>query len=459
MTNFLVESDGESEENVEDELIESEQDPSDCEYLEVRDRVKAAHSNFIEIANQLQREAAEGNLSTQIPQVTVDEVDETGYASEYDGSDEEIYSPVESDDEFNFGRRRKRVPIIDESTDFSKLKWRVGMRFETREKFKDAVARFAITQGRNVSVTISNKHRQQRVGATCIKGCPFRLYGSWDSRIASFIIKTVNDQHTCNRNMESNRQLKTRWVARQLLEVFKARPHWPAAEIIETVRRAYKVIIKRHFAYMVKYHAHRMLHGSMKDHYNKVGSYLGALISSSPESVFKLEIDKKKEIFPPIFQRFFVSLDGLRHGWIEGCRRILCIDGCFIKTFLGGMLLSAVGRDGNEQMYPVARAIVEGENNESWEWFLIELKKALHEYDAGESWTIISDEHQGIINAVAKVLPLAEHRHCARHVFANWHKKYKGDELKMLFWKAAKAYNEAEYNSALKEMARVNDMA
>ena len=29
------------------------------------------------------------------------------------------------------------------------------------------------------------------------------------------------------------------------------------------------------------------------------------------------------------------------------------------------MLLSAVGRDPNEQMYPLAWAVVEGENNES----------------------------------------------------------------------------------------------
>ena len=48
---------------------------------------------------------------------------------------------------------------------------------------------------------------------------------------------------------------------------------------------------------------------------------------------------------------FFVCFDGVRDGWVAGCRKVLCVDGCFLKTFLGGMLLSAVGREANDQMY------------------------------------------------------------------------------------------------------------
>ena len=56
---------------------------------------------------------------------------------------------------------------------------------------------------------------------------------------------------------------------------------------------------------------------------------------------------------------------GLRDGWLLGCRKVLCIDGCFQKTFLGGMLMSTVGRDPNDQRFPLAWAFVEGKNNES----------------------------------------------------------------------------------------------
>ncbi|CAH9137321.1 unnamed protein product [Cuscuta epithymum] len=87
-----------------------------------------------------------------------------------------------------------------------------------------------------------------------------------------------------------------------------------------------------------------------------------------------------------------------------------------------------------------------------------ELKKNVGESD-GSDLTFISDEHQSILRAVSIVFPLAEHRHCARHVYANWHKTHKGDELKMIFWKAVKAYNEADLNDALHEMEKVSPSA
>ena len=53
--------------------------------------------------------------------------------------------------------------------------------------------------------------------------------------------------------------------------------------------------------------------------------------------------------------------------------------------------------------------------------------------DGGNGVALISNEHQVIINVVANVLPHAKHRHCAKHIFANWHKSFKGDEMKIPF--------------------------
>jgi hypothetical protein len=46
------------------------------------------------------------------------------------------------------------------------------------------------------------------------------------------------------------------------------------------------------------------------------------------------------------------------------------VDGCFLKGPYGGQLLAAIGRDPNDQMFPIAIAVVKGETRESWEWFL-----------------------------------------------------------------------------------------
>ncbi|XP_048491353.1 uncharacterized protein LOC125492686 [Beta vulgaris subsp. vulgaris] len=132
------------------------------------------------------------------------------------------------------------------------------------------------------------------------------------------------------------------------------------------------------------------------------------------------------------------------------------VDSCFLKTFLGGQLLSAVGRDINDQMYPIAWAVVEGENNSSWEWFFKHLQACLALGD-GTEYSVVSDEHQAILNVVATVLSKAEHRHCARHIYAHWNKNYKGDEFKKLFWNISFSYNMADYNENMAELEKVNE--
>ncbi|XP_057246711.1 uncharacterized protein LOC130589463 [Beta vulgaris subsp. vulgaris] len=180
----------------------------------------------------------------------------------------------------------------------------------------------------------------------------------------------------------------------------------------------------------------------MHEHYKKVGGYLEALKASSPGTTLDLVTDPTHKKFPPIFQRLCTCFEGLQKGWRVGCRRVICVDGCFLKTFLRGQLLCAVGRDGNDQMYPIAWAIVESENNLSWEWFLLHLQKCL-ELGDGNGVAIISDEHQSL----------------SKHIFALWHKVYKGDELKILFWKIAKAYNMADFSDAFAELEKLNPAA
>ncbi|XP_057517914.1 uncharacterized protein LOC130798837 [Amaranthus tricolor] len=66
---------------------------------------------------------------------------------------------------------------------------------------------------------------------------------------------------------------------------------------------------------------------------------------------------------------------------------------------------------------------------------------------------------QSILRAVQLELPKAEHRHCARHIYANWNKSFKGEELKLLFWTFVKAYNLANFEEAITEMEDVNPVA
>ncbi|KAL2900116.1 EF-hand calcium-binding domain-containing protein 5, partial [Bienertia sinuspersici] len=64
-----------------------------------------------------------------------------------------------------------------------------------------------------------------------------------------------------------------------------------------------------------------------------------------------------------------------------------------------------------------------------------------------------------MLSGIASIFPLAEHRHCARHIFANWHKAHKGDEMKLNFWKIAQSYNLADMNDAYDELEKADEAA
>ncbi|KAL2933568.1 Sodium/potassium/calcium exchanger 1 [Bienertia sinuspersici] len=52
-------------------------------------------------------------------------------------------------------------------------------------------------------------------------------------------------------------------------------------------------------------------------------------------------------------------------GFLAGCRGVVGVDGTFLKGNYGGVLLSAVALDGNNEMFPIAWGIVSGEDEDN----------------------------------------------------------------------------------------------
>lgn len=90
------------------------------------------------------------------------------------------------------------------------------------------------------------------------------------------------------------------------------------------------------------------------------------------------------------FRSFNVCFAACKKGWAEGCRKIIGLNGCFLKGVCKGQLLCAVGRDGNNQMFPIAWAVMSIENKKNSSWFLNLLKYDLS-FGVGAGLTIISD--------------------------------------------------------------------
>ena len=92
--------------------------------------------------------------------------------------------------------------------------------------------------------------------------------------------------------------------------------------------------------------------------------------------------------------------------------------------------MMAAAIDPEDQIVPMAFALVERENNESWSWFM----RLLRVQVLGPSRTIclISDRHPGLLNAATEHIdgfPPLVHRWCMRHFVANFWRRQRKQEV------------------------------
>ncbi|XP_078446359.1 uncharacterized protein LOC144715302 [Wolffia australiana] len=229
--------------------------------------------------------------------------------------------------------------------------------------------------------------------------------------------------------------------------------------MVREMNHKFGITVGRTTCYKARSTARKMLQGSLDDHYHLLPSYVAELRKVNENSTFKLLLDTDTPDSQVRFRRLYICFESLARGFLKGCRKFIGLDSCFLKSEVKGQLLSAVGNDGNNQMFPIAWAVVEGENEDSWTWFIELLIQDLGIAD-GIGWTFMSDQQKGLGNAMAKLLPNAEHRNCARHIFANWKKRGHSTELlKNIFWRTVKCTNPEEFWKLLRQMRSIKPEA
>ncbi|WOL20256.1 hypothetical protein Cni_G29060 [Canna indica] len=288
------------------------------------------------------------------------------YISEYEANEDEIVTPETSQEgvevSIEEGHKRKKFcsKVYNLKCDVNNVKLELRIKFESNAQFKEAVQSYCIANCYNIRWTRTCKRMME---AQCAMGCPWRIFASWMKRVMTFMIKSYNSEHKCSRNMR-NRQATVSWIANYYLEIFRRNPNWSVQEMEKDFQAKFYISIGRMKAYRSKWKALRRLRGSVEDHYAMLGSYLAQLRIVNPTSMFNIVCTREFMGAPSMFQRLYIGFDALRKRFPQGCTPIIGFDGCFLKMFLGGQLLFAVGRDGNNQMFPIAWVVVEGENYE-----------------------------------------------------------------------------------------------
>ncbi|KAL0434911.1 UNVERIFIED_CONTAM: hypothetical protein Sradi_0199000 [Sesamum radiatum] len=238
----------------------------------------------------------------------------------------------------------------------------------------------------------------------------------------------------------------------------KQNPSYGIKHVIQTV--------KDHTGYDIPYQkawyslkmAREIVYGTWESSVQKLPKYMGALKKYNPGTIVEWE----HKAFQPstgahvigyVFWAFAPCIEGFQF-----CRNVISVDGTHLYTKYRHKMLIAAAMDGNQQVLPLAFAIVDDESTSSWKWFLTLLSR--HVIRGRRGVCLISDRHPGIIKAVREgsdfVSPHGAHRYCLRHVCSNFNTHYKNVILKDLCWRAGSEYQIRKFNRIMEEIKSQN---
>ena len=138
---------------------------------------------------------------------------------------------------------------------------------------------------------------------------------------------------------------------------------------MNAVKRDHNVHISYNQAWKGRLRAMLITQGDAIEKYAKVWDYAASINKWNPGSSSYVKVDLG-DPEKPLFERLYVCFEACKKGFREGCKPIIGLDGCHLKGAYTGQVLVVVAKDGNNNIFPVAYAVVEAERKDTWGWFL-----------------------------------------------------------------------------------------
>ncbi|XP_073131636.1 uncharacterized protein [Henckelia pumila] len=226
----------------------------------------------------------------------------------------------------------------------------VGQTFKGAGEFKNYLKNFSVATRRSFMYV---KNDSEKVIVICSeKSCGWRIYASKHKRDNLFAIRKCKLQHNCcENNLRSigHPRADAYWIANVVKEKLRGEPSYRPCTM--------QMDLQRDFGVELEY----------------------------------CKVWKGK----------------------DGCRPLIFLDGTHIKNKYKGCILVVVSKDANDDLFTIAYAIVDAENDANWDWFCYHLSRVLLYYQCipFDEFTFFSDRHPSIIKAVNQIMKMMHRRH------------------------------------------------
>ncbi|ONK66541.1 uncharacterized protein A4U43_C06F9260 [Asparagus officinalis] len=332
----------------------------------------------------------------------------------------------------------------------------VGQEFDNVKEFRGQLCKYAISKG---FVYKFVKNEITRVTVKCIEeNCPWRIHASESSQKQKFVIKKMNNEHTCGggNGKDGQRRATRQWLTSILKEKLQASLPCKPKEIVRELYEDYGVSLTYSQVWRGREDAQKELYSMLKETYSQLPWLCERILETNPGSVALLSASVDSKV-----RRFFVAFHASLHGFEKGCRPIIFLDRIPLKMNTQCKVLVAASVDGDDAIFPLAFAAVEDETYDTWSWFLSQLK-----YSVGVSRviTFVLNRQKGLDVALAQVFEESHHSYCLRHLIDEfkfelkkgpWSQQVR-DNMVDDFIRAAQACTIEDFNMSIESIRNVS---
>ncbi|XP_015943212.1 uncharacterized protein LOC107468445 [Arachis duranensis] len=341
----------------------------------------------------------------------------------YDSESETLHTPISSDDESS----KHKFLEFNDDYEHGEGRFELGTRFATIDRFKEVVKDSFIAEGRELRWI---KNDKERVRMGCMDDeWPCLVHLSYNNSLQCYQVKTYKNDHTCARDMGSN-AADQHWISLKVEKRMNTQPHMRTSEAIDFLREEFSLTAHPKMVYRAVREARERIMGNEREQYSNVRDYLFEILRSNPGS----------------------------RGFKSGYRPLIHLDGCFLKTYYGGQLLTVVAQDANNQFYVVAYGVTRSETKESWKWFLTLLEEDLGDVQT-HGWNFMSDQQKGLLPALKAVMPNAHHQNCVMYIWKNFINRFKDLYIRKVVWDCAKCTTIPKFKEQMEKLKRINQGA
>ena len=237
----------------------------------------------------------------------------------------------------------------------------LGSSYYTLYEFKEVVLEYALR--RNIK---QDRWDKEKVSYVCGIGGKYkwRIYCSYDIESQKWLLKTKYKYQSCTPDGKC-KLLKNPVIARLFLDKLRQKADLMPEEIQQIIKKKWKIVSTRNQCQKGRLLALKWLEKEYEEQFAHLRGYANEIMVSNQGSTAIVDTYKIKA-GEDVFNGFYVCFGILQNTWRGYCRPMIRFDGPFLKRAVKGLLLTAVGHDANNQIYPIAWAVVQSETTDSW---------------------------------------------------------------------------------------------